>query len=247
MGIFDEKADLFTRFRTTVEFRAKLFGGVPKDPNVIEGWLRAKAGITQEEELTRVVVRTLRELGAEELSPDETDFDKIVEASQQVAEDQKTNGFKRDATGLYIESRQVKAAIKESTNALFAGQRWGRTKKSPKNFVAEHIFVDPDKIYLGANEPTGIDLVIGHVTGPGGPRATLGYHEYVWQPTIEFVVSLDEVAMEHFNNNPRDLARLWTHIQENGIGAMRSQGHGRNDVTGWDMLNGKPSAKPKKK
>ena len=32
-------------------------------------------------------------------------------------------GFKSDADGLYVESRQVKATLKESTDIVFAGER----------------------------------------------------------------------------------------------------------------------------
>jgi hypothetical protein len=33
---------LFTRYRARLVFRDKVLGGVPKDPRLIEGWLRAR-------------------------------------------------------------------------------------------------------------------------------------------------------------------------------------------------------------
>ncbi len=165
-------------------------------------------------------------------------FEDLVKASKRLAGSMQTNGFKLDENGLYIESRQLKAGIKENVNVLFAGQRWGRTRKGPKSFTAERTFVNPDRLYLGVKEPDGIDLVIGHVKDKQGERSTVTYYEYVMQPTLEFEIiaarqntgeknEIDAIPHE-------DWARVWTLYEENGIGALRSQGHGRFDIVQWD-------------
>lgn len=204
-------------------------GGVPKDPKLIEGWLRAKAGITDTEEIRMVLLRTLAEQGAD-VSPEMT-YEEVEAAAEKIAGSKETTGFKRGEHGLYIEARQVKAALKESTNILFAGQRVGPTKKGPRSYLAENVFVAPDQIWLDRTEPDGIEMVIGHVSGPQGPRSTLGYHEYTLRSAIEFDVLVTHDVIPH-----DWWPELWTHMEENAIGALRSQGYGKFDILAWNRV-----------
>ncbi len=223
----DQFSSLFSTYHVALQFRGKLLGGIPNDPKIIEGWLRAKAGITDQEEIRNAMLRTLVDLGAE-VSPSMS-YEELVKASESVAAMKQTSGFKRDENGLYIEGRQVKAGIKESVNILFAGERWGVTKKGPKNFTAERVFVNPERIYLGRNEPDGIEMSMVHLNGPQGPRSSLNYSEYVQEVTISFDVlsTKDEVKEEQWPS-------IWLHFGENGLGATRSQSYGRFDVIKWE-------------
>lgn len=204
-------------------------GGTPKDPKLIEGWLRAKAGIEDVEEVRMAVIRTLAEQGAD-VRPGMT-YEEIEAAAEKIAGTKETAGFKRGEQGLYIEARQVKAALKESTNILYAGQRVGPTKKGARSFLAERVFVSPDQLWLSRDEPDGIELVVGHVTGAQGPRSTLGYHEYARGAQIGFdvLVARDEIPAEWWPD-------LWVHMQENGLGALRSQGYGKFDILAWERV-----------
>ena len=238
MGIFDAKADLWNYHVVTLQFREKLMGGIPKDPKIIQAWLRSKAGITNEEEIREATVRTMQELG-HEVSPDMT-YQQVLEASEALTEQKSTNGFKRDADlGLYIEGRQVKAAIKESTNIHYAGDRWGKTKKGPKSYVAERVFILEDKIALMRDQPDGVELVIGHVTGPQGPRSTLAHHEYAYRPRLTFTVMESKVVLnkDEPSLDADQWATIWVSMQEQGIGALRSQGHGRFDVVQFNTID----------
>lgn len=240
MGVFDAlKGDVFAVYQATLGFEEKLMGGIPKDPKIVQGWLRSKAGVTEADELARFAARTMEENGAElGLSPTalaemeaEQIFDHLETAAEGYAAEKQTCGFKVDDEGLYIEDRQIKAMLKESTNVLFAGERWGKTKKGPKSFVAERVFVRPRRIHLGVMEPDGVELVCGHVTDKMGKRSTLGYHEYVERPTIdiELEVVRDELTSAQW-------PQLWLHAQANGLGALRSQGFGRFEVTRWERV-----------
>ncbi|WWT39994.1 hypothetical protein [Microcystis phage Mae-JY09] len=239
-----ERSRLFLTYRVRLEFAGKLMGGVPKDPKIIEGWLRSKAGIDDTEEVRRGMLRTLTELGAQVSEGDS--FEDLVAASEKLAAERSTCGFKRDGTGLYIEARQLKAAIKESVNILFAGGRWGTTKKGPKNYTAERLFVrgtdpeHPERIHLGITEPDGIELVIGHVSGPQGQRSTLGYHEYAERRAIEFLIdSTDAKAgagSVEDSIDPEHWPLIWLHMEANGIGALRSQGHGQFATTAFERV-----------
>jgi hypothetical protein len=233
--IFGLEADLWTVYLARLAFRDKLIGGIPKDPKLIEGWLRNKAGIEDPQELRVALLRTLSEVGAETREK-AIDEDELAQAAAALVSQKRTTGFKSSLDGLYVEGRQVKAMLKESTNVVFAGERWGPTRKAAKAFFAERVFIEPDKLTLGVHEPTGVEMVVGHLGGPTGPRSTLGNYEYVEQPTLEFrvLVLRDCITAEHWRD-------IWCHAQENGFGTLRSQGHGRFDVVQWDCLTTIPS------
>lgn len=230
MGIFDKQSsDVFATYHARLAFRDKVMGGTPRNPKIIEGWLRSKAGMDDTEEIQQVTYRTLTEMGIE-VRPDMT-YEELEAASNAVAASKQTNGFKMDENGLYIESRTVKAMLKEVTNILYAGNRWGVTKKGPRSFLAERVFVNPDNISLGVMEATGIEMFIGHTSGPKGPQSNLTYIEYVTGATISFDVMVLQDAIE-----AKHWPELWLAAQENGLGSLRSQGHGRFDIMEWSEV-----------
>ena len=221
--------DLFTTYRAELSFQNRIIGGIPKDPKVIEAWLRTKITVNNDEEYIQMAKRTMEELGYTGLTGE--NFEDMEKVSAEMAAVKHCVGFKRDDHGLYIEARQVKAMLKECTNILFAGTKMGITKKGAKSFLAERVFVEPDKIYLGVTEPTGIDTVIGHVSGPRGPQSTLAYVEYVDKPVITFDVMAAKDCI------PDDMwGQVWVLGEKNGLGAMRSQNHGHFEVTKWSKV-----------
>ena len=242
MGIFDSQVDLYTTYRAKLQFRDKIMGGTPRDPKLVMGWLKARMGVDELERQRILTIDTMREAGAlDGLSPakiHELTLDQLEEIAEKLGESRQVNGFKRDDNGLYIESRTVKAMFKEVTNILFAGEKWGVTRKGPKSMVAERVFVEPDHIHLGVDSPTNVETFVGHVTGPQGPRSTLTRYEYVFQPSVEFTVKVarDFVTDEQW-------AMLWVLAQDNGLGSLRSQGYGCFDIEQWEEV--KPEAKGK--
>lgn len=243
VGIFDREADLWVYHKATLEFDDKIMGGVPKDTKLIEGWLRTSGHVSDNaEEVREGIIKTLMEVGITGIS-DDMSYDDLVKASEKLAKEVKTTGFKvADGIGVYIEGRQIKAAIKENVNIQYASGRWGRTKKGPKNFVAERVFVVEDRVALGRAQPDGVDLVIGQIKGPQGPRSTVSYHEYVNRPTLTFhIMESKQIKVGDAKEVPYSLtrdqwAKVWASMQANGIGAMRSQGHGQFKITGWDEV-----------
>lgn len=197
----------------------RIAGGIPTDPKVAEGWLRTKLG--DKDDLIREAVATTmleRNVSAEEAA-------KIVDEYKHL------NGFKRDDDGLYIEGRQLKAALKEAVNvtvgaAKLKGRGWGTTNKGLLSYMAEHVFVLEDRLHLGVSEATGINQRFVHTFRGSG----IQYEEYVDDAVINFTVISDHDFSE------RDWAMIWLSGQQQGIGASRSQGFGRYEVTKWDKL-----------
>lgn len=238
-SVFADKGDeIFQTTRVTIEFKDRIVGGNPKDPKLVEGWIRARMGVEDEQEIASVAARHMAEMGLD--GADEATAAVLEAASESMAGELKTQGFKRDENGNpYLESRQIKAGIKESVNVLFAGERWGRTKKGPKSYTAERVFVSPDRLPLGTFDQVKIDLSIGHISGPKGPQSTIGYFEYVENTSLQFEVK--ELRAQHTPNgepalSPEQWGSVWAHLEWNGFGAMRSQGYGQFHVVEFEVI-----------
>lgn len=205
----------------------RILGGTPTDPKVIEGWIKTKLGQTSEQSVQEAVAQTMAERGIT-----------MDEAAKEVSINKKLNGFKRDPErGLYIEGRQLKACLKESASvAMNAGKLvpvndagnkvkgWGTTNKGLLSWFPEHVFVLDDRIYLGRQEPDGINqkfVVTFRGTG-------IQYEEYVDDVTITATVTTD------YDFTDQQLAMIWLTAEQIGLGASRSQGYGRFQVVSWE-------------
>lgn len=200
-------------------FRGKLHvgviaGGIPSDPKVAEGWLRSK--LAPPDELIRAAVAEVMAERQLEAGP----------ATAVVDSQKHLNGFKRDDQGLYIEGRQLKAAIKEAANVRWPKERWGPTRKGTMSFFAEHLFVQDDKIPLGVTEPTGVNQRFVHTYRGSG----IQYEEYVSDVNIDFTLITDYEFTEE------QWALLWLTGGQQGLGATRSQGYGRYELTHWERV-----------
>lgn len=207
----------------------RLAGGIPSDPNVAEGWIRTK--VSDHDDLIReAVAETMMERGIT-----------AEQAAEEVARNRHLNGFKRhETTGeLYIEGRQLKAGIKEAASVCIAagkltpdgrtkdgkaGKGWGVTNKSLVSFIAEHVQVVEDRLYLGVKEPSGIAQRFVHTWRGSG----IQYEEIVNDVDLSFTISSDYAFSEEF------WGILWLTAEQQGIGASRSQGYGRYEVREWE-------------
>lgn len=187
-------------------------GGIPSDPKVAEGWLRSKLA-PPDDLLRQAVAETMVERG---INADE--------AATVVDQLKHLNGFKRDNEGIYVEGRQLKAAIKEAANIRWPKKRWGPSSKGTMSFFAEHVFVMEDRLHLGVQEPTGVNQRFVHTWRGSG----IQYEEYVSDAKLNFTIETD------YEFTAEEWALLWLTGEQQGIGATRSQGFGRYEVIRWD-------------
>lgn len=199
-------------------------GGIPTDDKVAEAWLKTK--LADKDELIReAVAKTMVERGIT-----------AEEAAKEVDSLKHLNGFKRGEHGLYIEGRQLKAALKEAVNvAANAGKittkGWGNPDnknyaKGIKAWFPEHVFVLEDRLPLGVTEPTGIVQRFVHT-----PRGTgIQYEEYVEEAKVSFTIATD------YDFTAEQWAMIWLTGEQQGIGASRSQGFGRYEVVRWERI-----------
>lgn len=198
-----------------------LAGGTPSDPNVAEGWLRTK--LADKNDLIRdAVAEVMVERGIT-----------AEEAAKELDRLKHLNGFKKDPERggeLYIEGRQLKAGIKEAASVARAvgklPDRWGLTKKGIVNFVAEHIQVVEDRLYLSVAEPS--DVLQSFPKNARTGQTGIQYTEIIRDAKLDFTV----IADHKFSDD--EWAMLWLTAEQQGIGASRSQGFGRYEVVRWE-------------
>lgn len=216
-------------------FVGRIAGGIPSDPNVAASWLRTK--ISDKDDIIReAVAKTMAERGIS-----------AEEANEEVASMRHFTGFKREpGRGLYIEGRQLKAAVKEAAMVAVAAGHiplagWGITRKYLKGFVAEHIIVPEERLYFtdesGAyiTEPTAIAQQFVHTARGSAPH----YKEYVDNARINFTLKTDWP----FTDEQWQI--IWLVGQEQGVGASRSGGFGAYKVIKWES-KGEDASKAKK-
>lgn len=225
MGVFDKYRSNAYPYRFAGQLHVGVIaGGTPTDPNVAEGWLKAKLGAEKDDLIRQMVAETMVERGVT-----------AEEATQLVNAQKNLNGFKRDGKGLYIEGRQLKAALKEAVSVAVAAGKlqmrgWGKTNKWIHAYLAEHVFVVEDRLYLGVTEPAGVMQRFVHTFRGTG----IQYEEYVEGAEIDFTVISDHDFSEE------EWATIWLCGEQQGIGASRSQGYGRYEVTKWEPVTAKP-------
>lgn len=198
-------------FKGTLQV-GSIAGGIPSDPRVAEGWLKSKLAAPDD---------LIRQAVAETMAERQIDAD---EAAKVVDQLKHLNGFKRDDEGLYIEGRQLKAAIKEAANIRWPKKRWGPSSKGTMSFFAEHMFVIEDRLHLGVQEPTGVNQRFVHTWRGSG----IQYEEYVSDAKVDFTLETD------YEFSDEEWAMLWLTGEQQGIGATRSQGFGRYEVVRWE-------------
>lgn len=219
------------KFKVTLAVN-NLAGGVPSDPRVAEGWLRTK--LAHPDDLIRQeVALTMTERGIS-----------VDQATQEVNSTRHLNGFKRTEDGfLYIEGRQLKAAIKEAASVAGAAgkiplKQYGRTNKGLLGFLAEHVVVDEDTLVLHdadgnpVKEPDEIIQRFVHTFRGNG----IQYEEVVHSGYVTATILSD------WDFVPKFWPMVWLTGQKQGIGSSRSQGMGTYVVTEWETLGRKSKA-----
>jgi hypothetical protein len=223
-------------------------GGTPTDRNVAEGWLKTKLGVDNDDLIREAVAKVMAETGVS-----------VEEATQTVNAEKHLNAFKQlrcpkcepdgpfcadGSHQLFIEGRQLKAGLKEAVSIAVAadkipGRGWGLTNKGLLSYLSEHVFVLEDKLLLvdeAGNpivEPTGVNQRFVHTYRGSG----IQYEQYVEDAVIDFTVRSDH----DFEDD--EWATIWTTGEQQGLGASRSQGYGRYEVTRWDRVLPRPPKK----
>jgi hypothetical protein len=221
------RQEMNTLFSVTLQFRNRLFGGIPAvnmadkegSRTIMEVWLRQRLGDKlTDEELQKEVDKTYDEVFAD-------------------TEEQTTQTFKSDE-GLYIEGRQIKALCKEAASRLGFSKAVKGQRPSLRQDLHEALHIDEDVIFVLRDgqrilEPDGYETACIHVMTAQGPRTAIKRSAYI-EPgaTVSFTARiLNCVVLKEAH-----LVDILAFGQDLGLGAQRSQGWGKFEVIGFERL-----------
>ena len=209
--------NLFQYNYAELKFRDKLYGTLPGDKDIFEGWMRSKFDDPENTENT-----------AKDL-----DLDKEIE--------EKTTTFRCDDVGIYVHAYQIKAMIAQCASLL----ELTINKRGSKQTLKEGTFIkginaqnefSSDKVYLlpYRKEADGTDTFTGTVSGPQGSRSIISHVHFCQEPTIQFQMWMLQNRMQASNRgkklNFEDFQNIFELAQEVGLGGNRNHEVGKFDL-----------------
>lgn len=215
--MFDTK-ELYDRYRVTIAFTDRLCGGVPLNDELIRAWVEARLPDAPAEVREKIIIED-------------------AELVKNEVQEKCWIGFFEDEKGLLIQARQVKAALKQSAKMLGITNE----KRGSKQILAEGLEVfstdGGSRLHLGVKEKSGTEERPIHVQTAQGPRTALKRVDFVLQPRLNFEVWVLKTAPgEKRHIGEKDLVKILTFAQNNGIGADRSQGEGKFNVVEFQKV-----------
>ena len=211
---------LYDVYAVTIQIREQICGGKPRNDELLADHIRRKTG--HDDELTKRQIED-----AKSKLPNE---EGLLELTEEKLEKART-GFLEDGRGLYVDTYQVHAMIKQSAQMLGIYKR----KIGTKNMCAEGCEVKglehESRIYLGVKAPSGTDENVVHAMTPQGPISGIKHVDYVTRPKLTFeiwILRTESQEKRHIGEN--ELVEILTFSQENGLGADRARGMGKFDV-----------------
>ena len=266
-------ADGSNTFFVEVEFVDSILGGNPMNPTVfrthIESKLRREAKAAEkkgavpptEERIQEIVSRRMVEM-----------FGSDVETTIDAQEQKSRTTFKTNEFGPYIETRQVKAMLREMMSTLGITVAKKGSKQTLQHLVVvkacdetgeafdsdmvNHINFERDGDFVEAVD----DYVemCAHVMGALGPRSLIKQHDRIYGAKIRFLIQAPANLPKPRSTavlRDEEIQRMLAHAQSDGLGACRSQGYGKVKVVKLERLTNvrwlvgedAPDSKKKKK
>ncbi len=230
----DLRLDLWNFFQVTVQVQNQLRGGTPKNPSIIDAWLRS--AVKDKSRIHMLIDEAKADLG----------IDKMTEAEEAALvsglKDSSWNGFRRDPErGLFLSGYKVKAMLKESANILKDAIKITAFKKR----VAEHVFVMEERVFLGVDKPDGTDECPIHVMTRQGPRTSLKRMDYVERPRLTYHLQVLNLPLKRNTDDAQIwpsafLVPIFDCAEKQGQGADRALGYGQFKVEELVALEERP-------
>lgn len=234
-----------TTYEVQLRFRHLLVGGVPANPSVIRNWLKARMDLG-DQALEEIVERTMLERFADKHPETDEVLDELMKQEDLVS----VNGFKRNAAlELCLESRCIKAGLREWANSAYPGTDWDGKKDAPgiskrkglMSTLEERIFVPGTLVSTGVSAtelskepevgPAWVEERVKHVQTPQGPKSAISRVEVIRQPTLtfQFRVHDDFLGMQAWG-------RILQRGEDIGLGSDRGRSDGQYDLLSFESL-----------
>ena len=243
----DELQKSTNNFFVEVEFVDSILGGNPVNPTVfrthIEARLRREARTAEkkgvvppsEERIQEIVKRRMEEMFG-------SDVDTTIESQ----EGKTRTTFKTNDLGPYIETRQIKAMLREMMSTLGITVAKRGSKQTLQHLICVKSCADsggePDGVWVNQiNFERGDDgafveevddhvEMCAHVMGPLGPRSLIKQHDRIYGSKIRFLIKVPANLPKSQSTavtRDEEIQRMLAHAQDDGLGACRSQGYGK--------------------
>ena len=222
---------MYQVFNVELQFRYRIYGGLPKDKNVYENYAKSK-------------------FKSEDIEKHATDLDLEHATDLDLEEEMKksTVVFRRDEIGLYIGSYQIKAMIGQSASLLeITVKKRGSKQTLREGMVLKGRDQDgkytEDKVYFLPlrKEADGLETHAGNVSTAQGNRSILKRMEYVENANISFSMMFLANRVGDDNRSKKmlveDIKNCLQHGQEIGLGSHRKFEVGKFDVIIFEEIS----------
>jgi len=205
--------DVWTKYKVKGIFVDKVYGGIPADPEVIEGFLASKKNLSKEEkEAAKSIIEKTQDLQT---------------VAGQI--DKVSNIFNTDETGVFLNNYQIMGALKESMSIQKSVTSWRAKMQRGVRVMPPFIYLYRDGKIL--KDLDGFEQKVVHSEDKfGAPVTSLKRVAFIVKPSFEF-----EVWVGNDKEGPimsaKVLKSLLEHIEVTGIGAMHSMGMGQCKLT----------------
>lgn len=221
---------LYEKYDVHIRLRDRIYGGIPQNKKMVEAWVAARTGYNDEQ--------TKKQVGEVEL-PAQLD-EKVAEQIEL-----SKNGFEVDERGLFIRTRNVKAMLREAAHVLRLTDKKRGSKQILQYAHAVKGFVPPEwnevsdqKIWLEREKADATEERPIHVQTPQGPRTSIKVVDYCDKPEARFqlwFMATEAAEKRHLTDD--DIEKVLALCTEIGLGADRSQVHGKFDVVSFEKLD----------
>lgn len=225
-SMFDSSV-LYERWGVVIRMREQLHGGIPAKKELLRKWVESR---TLDSGKIKADEQTDKQVAEEEARNEE--------APAVPEEEDSWNRFHEDEKGLYIQTANVKALIRECLSVIGILQK----KRGSKQILQHGLEVQPvggrgSRLYLDRTAPDGREEKPIHVVGPQGPRNAIKRTDYVEGAQFGFEVWIKHTSPQETRHlGEAELKHALLLAQEDGLGADRSQGHGKFDVVWFEKI-----------
>lgn len=199
--------EVWTKYKVKGKFLDKVFGGIPSDPEVVEGFISTKKGLSKEEkESAKDIIKKSQELNT------------VCGAISKMS-----NIFNVDETGIYLNNYQFMAALKEAMSIQKSITSWRSKMQRGVRVMPVRVYLIRDGKHI--TNPDGFEQRVVHSEVMGSPVTSLKRIAFINEPEFEFEVwsanDKESAVLSH-----KALSNLLEQIEVTGIGSMHSMGMG---------------------
>lgn len=238
---------LYDITRVQIRIRDKICGGQPKNKELLLDWIKANTGhedtitVAQTEEAKATILHEESEKSWNGFPEDEKGLfiwaRQVKAMFRESATMLRVTTEKRGSKQIFQHGFEIKALPGSQTSKTPVKDMGEDARDSGEHVAVGEGHIPSDRLYLSRMKPDGMDEGPIHVQTAQGPRSAIKRVDYCQYVLIEFEIwVLATHPSETRHVGEMDIREMMLFAQENGLGADRSQGMGKFDVVGFDVV-----------